>query len=197
MARYEKLTRRRCRLWAPIRSGTGIPEPLSAINNRSTSREKERERKIECEIISPFPVEREKRIRGGVFVDEPKIHAYRQSRSNNFESRKRRKRETAKIQMDDIWRMIENMIEAFGYLCDVSATNGNIFILSHPKCDDAVRKIRSRRLRAITNFRYVRDMRIILKAKSYRKECLEIIAFSLIYINAHRMIDLNLTRFIN
>lgn len=81
--------------------------------------------------------------------------------------------------MGDIWRMIENMIEAFGYLCDVSATNGNIFILSHPICDDAVRKICSRRSRAITNFRYARDMRIILKAKSYRKEYLEIIAFSL------------------
>lgn len=99
MARYEKLARRRCRLWAPIRSGTGIPEPLSAINNRSTSREKERERSNAK--LSPFPVER--RMGGGVFMDESKIHAYRQSRSNNFGSRIRRKREAARIQMDDIY----------------------------------------------------------------------------------------------
>lgn len=35
---------RRCRLRATIRSGTGIPGSLSAINNRSTSREWERKR---------------------------------------------------------------------------------------------------------------------------------------------------------
>lgn len=67
--------------------------------------------------------------------------------------------------MDDTWRTIENMIEASGYLHDVSATKDNIFILSQPKCDDAVRKIRSRRLRAITNFGYACNRRIIFESE--------------------------------
>lgn len=65
----------------------------------------------------------------------------------------------------DTWRTIENMIEASGYLHVVSATKDNIFISSHPKCDDAVRKIRSRRSRAIIKFEYACNRSIIFESE--------------------------------
>lgn len=121
MARYEKLTKRRCRLRATIRSGTSIPGPLSAINNRSTSTEREKDR---MRNYLPFLSRREKRVGGGVLVDGPKqtiIRAYHRSRSSRIisgvERKKRKSEREAGIQMDDAWRTIRNMIEALLASC--------------------------------------------------------------------------------